>query len=132
MLSLFPQLLDFQFFAPLILRVILGLVFIAHGYPKLKGFSGTADWLDSIGFKPAKFWALVLGLTEFVGGIFLVIGLFVQPVAGLIAIVMLVAIFKVKIKQGFVGGYEFELVLLAIALALMLLGAGAYAIDLPL
>lgn len=132
MVSLFPQLFVYQEVAPLILRVVLGLVFIVHGYAKFKGFSGIAEWLGSIGFKPGKFWAFVLLATEFFGGILLVIGLFTQLAAGLIAIIMLVAIFKVNLNKGFKGGYELDLVLLAIAVALLFLGPGLYAIDLPL
>jgi uncharacterized membrane protein YphA (DoxX/SURF4 family) len=73
----------------------------------------------------------VLGGTEFFGGILLVLGLFTQVAAALIAFTMLVAIWKVKRAQGFVGGYEFELALFVIAVSLMLTGPGAYALDLP-
>lgn len=106
---------------------------MVHGYPKLfKHFVGTASWLESIGFKPGKFWALVVGVVEFFGGALLLIGLFVQPVAILLIINMLVAIWKVKFKIGLVDGYEFDLVLLLMALALLVLGGGAYSLDLPL
>lgn len=133
MLSIFPQLLDFQFFGPLFLRLILGVVFVVHGYPKLfKSFGSTANFFESIGVRPGKFWALVVGLTEFVGGIFLVAGFLVQLVALAAVIDMAVAIWKVKWKQGLVNGYEFELTLLIIALSLLVLGPGAFAIDLPL
>ncbi len=133
MLSLFPQLLDFQFFGPLFLRLILGAIFIVHGYPKLfKNFGGTAKFFESLGIKPGKLWALVVGLTEFVGGIFLIAGFLVQLVALAAVIDMAVAIWKVKWSHGFKDGYEFELTLLVIALSLLVLGSGAYAIDLPL
>ncbi len=133
MLSLFPQLFDYWLLGPLLLRVILAAVFIAHGYPKLfGGFSGTAQFFESINIKPGKFWVLVVGIVEFFGGILLALGLWVQPIALLLAIDMAVAIWKVKRKEGFVHGYEFELVLLAIALSLLVLGPGAYSVDLPL
>ncbi|MEK7566651.1 MAG: DoxX family protein [Patescibacteria group bacterium] len=133
MLSIFPDLLDYSHFAPFILRVILGLVFVVHGYPKLfTGFAQTAGWFDSVGIKPGKFWAFVVGATEFFGGIALIFGFATQLAALLIAIIMLAAIVKVKFKQGFAGGYEFDLMLLAAAVALMLMGAGAFAIDWPL
>ena len=133
MLNLFPALLDYSNFAPLILRVVLGLVFVAHGYPKLfTGFSQTAGWFDSVGIKPGKFWAFVVGAVEFFGGIALVLGFATQLAALLIAINMVVAMAKVKFKMGFVNGYELDLILLAAALSLTLTGAGAFAIDLPL
>lgn len=133
MLNLFPNFLDYSIFAPFLLRLILGLVFVAHGYPKLfGGFSQTAGFFESIGIKPAKFWVFIVGVVEFFGGIALIVGFATQLAALLIAIDMLVAIFKVKFKMGFVNGYEFDLALLIIALSLVLTGAGAYAIDLPL
>lgn len=132
MLSLFPQLFDFQIFAPFLLRIALGLVFIAHGFPKLKQFGATAQFFNSVGIKPAKFWVAVVAVVEFFGGIALIAGIFTQLAALLVAINMIVAISVVKRKQGFVGGYEFDLVLLAMALALALLGPGAFAFDLPL
>lgn len=133
MLNVFPSLLDYSNFAPLILRLVLGLVFVIHGYPKLfTGFSQTVGFFDSIGIKPAKFWVFVVGTVEFFGGIALILGFATQIAALLIAINMLVAIFKVKFKIGFVNGYEFDLALLIIALSLIFTGAGAYALDLPL
>lgn len=135
-LNIFPQLLDYSFYGPLFLRIGLAAVFIVRGYPKLfGGISGTAQFFESIGIKPGKFCAIVVGVVEFCGGILLLIGLFVQPVALLLAINMVVAIWKVKYQQGFSppagGGWEFDLVLLLMALALLVLGAGAHSLDLP-
>ena len=140
MLSIFPQLLDYQFFAPTLLRLALAAVFLVHGYPKLFGhFQETAGFFESIGIRPSKFWVIVVGVVECVGGVFLVAGFLVQPVALLLAIDMAVAIWKVKFKMGFVsgpaspaGGWEFDFVLLIMALSLLVLGPGAYSLDLPL
>ena len=71
-----------------------------------------------------------MGGVEFFGGIALIVGFATQLAAALVAVNMLVAISKVKFKQGLVNGYEFDLVLLVIALALLVLGPGAYALDL--
>ena len=132
-LNIFPQLLNYGLYGPLLLRLGLAAVFIVHGYPKLfGGLVGTAQFFESIGIRPGKFWALVVGIVEFFGGILLIVGLFVQPVAILLAINMIVAIWKVKFSKGFSGGYEFDLILLIMALALLVLGGGAYSIDLPL
>ncbi|MBI2038765.1 MAG: DoxX family protein [Candidatus Niyogibacteria bacterium] len=131
--SLFPSLFVFSGFAPLLLRIILGTIFVVHGYPKLfKNFSETAGFFESIGIRPGKFWVFAVGAVEFFGGIALVLGFATQLAAALLAIDMLVAIAKVKFRQGFVGGYEFDLTLLVIALSLVLTGPGAYAIDLSL
>src|SRR3989344_6661424 len=133
MLNLFPALLDYSNFGPLILRVALGLVFVIHGYPKLfGGFSQTVGFFESVGIKPGKFWVFVVGAVEFFGGIALILGFATQLAALLIAVNMIVAMVKVKFQKGFVDGYEFDLVLLAMALSLILTGAGAFALDWPL
>ena len=125
----------FQEFAPTILRVALGAAFIVHGYPKLfKMYAGFAGWLESLGFRPGKFWALVVGVVEFFGGIALILGVFTQLAAALIAVNMLVAMAKVKWgKVKFVEmektGWELDLIYFAAAIAIVLLGPGAYAVG---
>lgn len=119
----------------LLLRLALGAAFVAHGYPKLfRMFGGFAGWLDSIGIKPGRFWALVVGVVEFFGGLALIIGLFVQLAALLIAVDMLVAMIKVKWgKVGFVEmektGWELDLIYLVAAVLLLVSGAGSYSLD---
>lgn len=121
--------------APAILRIVLGAAFIAHGYPKLfKMFGGVAAWFDSIGIRPGKFWALVVGAVEFFGGIALIAGFFTQLAAALIAVNMFVAMAKVKWGSAkFVEfekmGWELDLVYFAVAIALILTGAGAWSLD---
>ena len=116
-----------------ILRVVLGALFIVHGYPKLfKNFSGFASWLESMGLKPGKFWALVAGVVEFFGGILLVLGLWTQLVGLLIAVQMLVAMWKAKWgKVGLTdqGGWELDLIYLTAGLVLAMAGGGAYSLD---
>ena len=124
--------------ALLVLRLVLGGVFVAHGAQKLfgsfggPGIEGTAGFHEQLGIKPAKPMAVLAGLAEFVGGI-LMIASFLTPLAALALVsVMVVAILKVHLKNGFFaasGGYEFNLVLIAVATALFLAGSGAYGID---
>src|SRR3989344_3510956 len=119
--------------AHFILRVVLGALFVAHGYPKLfKNFSGFAGWLDSVGLKPGKFWALVAGAVEFFGGILLIMGLWTQVIGLLIAAQMFVAMWKAKWgKVGLTaqGGWELDLIYLVAGLALALAGGGVYSLD---
>lgn len=113
----------------LVLRVVLGAILIAHGYPKLKGLRQTAESFSQMGFKPGMFWATLAMLVELVGGAFLILGLLVQVVAFFLAIEFIVIILKVKRKAGLVGGFEFDLLILAAALALLVLGAGRFSLD---
>ena len=62
-------------------------------------------------FKPGIFWAAVVSILEFVGGIFLLAGFLVQLVAVLIAIQFAVIILKMKMKKGLADGYEFDLII---------------------
>lgn len=133
MLSLFPYLLDFQFYGPAILRLALGTIFLVHGWQKLSGDKTQfAGWLESMKFKPGKFWAWLVTLVEFLGGILLVIGLWTQLAALVLAIEFLVIIFWVQRGKPFVGGREFDFLIFMALLALLVLGPGALALDLPL
>ena len=114
--------------APFLVRLAVGVIFVLHGYPKLfGGFTQTAQFFESIGLRPAKFWTLVVGAVEFFGGLALLVGFLTQYAALLITIDMLGAILLVRRK--FVGGWEFDFVLLMAALSLALSGAGAWSVD---
>jgi putative oxidoreductase len=124
--------------APLALRIPVGVIFAAHGAQKLFGWfggyglEGTGQWMDSIGLGPGYLMALLAGTVEFFGGLALIAGLLVRPIAAALAFTMLVAIFSVHIDKGlFVAknGYEFALALLAITAALAIGGAGKASID---
>ena len=104
----------------LILRVVLGMIFIAHGWPKISNLKG---------FRLGVFWATLIAVLEFIGGIFLIIGLLVQPLGILFAIEMVVATLMVKRKMGLVNGYEFDLVVMAGALVFATVGGGLLTLD---
>lgn len=110
------------------LRVVLGLILVVHGWPKIKNIKGTAEWMGQT-FKPGILWATLVALTEFVGGIFIIAGFLVQLVAIAVLLEFIVATFKVNWSKGFKDGYEFDLLILAVAIALMVLGAGAFSLD---
>jgi putative oxidoreductase len=121
-----------------VLRLVLGVIFIAHGAQKLFGsfggphISGFAKMLGQLGVKPAEPMAILAGLAEFVGGILVIVG-FLTPLAALaLIVVMIVAVLAVHLKNGFFntnGGYEFNLALVGMTLTLLIAGAGAYSLD---
>lgn len=110
-----------------LLRVVLGIIFIAHGWAKIGGMEGTIGFFVSLGL-PA-FMAYVVAWVEFLGGIAVLLGIFSRIAAYLLAITMVVAIFLVKIKAGFLGGYELDLILLVSALVVAWSGAGPYSVS---
>lgn len=116
--------------AILVLRLVLGLIFIAHGFRKLKNFSGTVSWLGGEGFKPGWLWAPIVTATELGGGILILLGLFLQPVALLVTINMMVAfLYNIKKKKPFIGSLELDLILIASLLLLSTLGNGFFALG---
>ena len=121
-----------------VLRVVVGIIFAAHGSQKLfglfggYGLAGTAQWMESIGLAPGYLMATLAGGTEFFAGLALIIGLLVRPAALGLAILSLVAIFSVHIGNGLFmanNGYEFALALLAGSVAVLIEGAGKLSVD---
>ena len=121
-----------------VLRVLVGIIFAAHGSQKLFGWfgggglAGPAQWLESIGLAPGTLMALLSGGTEFFGGLALIIGLLARPAALGLTFTLLVAIFTVHISNGLFmanNGYEFALALLGGTLAVLIEGAGKLSLD---
>lgn len=122
----------------LIIRIIIGLYFAAHGAQKAFGWfggggpAGTGAFFEQIGIKPGKPMALLAGLGEILGGLLFLLG-FLTPLASLLIIVpMIVAILTVHGKNGLFsdkGGIEYNVVLIAVALGLALTGAGSISLD---
>lgn len=117
----------------MVLRVALGAVFAAHGAQKLFtiGVAGLAEGFAGMGIPLAGVVAPTVALLEFAGGLALVAGLFVTPVALGLAVVMANALFLAHLPAGFFlpNGYEFVLTLGAGAVALALAGPGAWSLD---
>jgi putative oxidoreductase len=115
-------------------RVGLGILFMLHGWPKLAG--GQAGWerlghaMAALGitFLP-KFWGLAAGLTEFGGGILLILGFVFRPACLLIAFDMFVAFVSLfKSGRGFLE-YSRPLEMLCVFVILLFVGPGKHSFD---
>jgi amino acid transporter len=126
--------------ALLVMRLVLGWVFVYHGAGKLfgalggYGMAGTGRYFDSLGLHPGIFFALVAGCIEFFGGIAMIFGLG-SRIWGLLQLGdMVMAILSTNWYNGLIsekaaGGYEIDLALGALALSVFLLGPGRFSLD---
>ena len=127
-----------------VVRVALGVVFLAHGGQKVFGWFGgpglkatIQSFQQHMKVPPAA--TVMAALVEFLGGLAMLVGLLARPAAVGIIVVMLVAIVKVHGRNGFFlnfsgtpgkgHGVEFNVVLIAMALSILIGGAGALSID---
>jgi putative oxidoreductase len=121
----------------LIVRLVIGLGFAAHGAQKLFGWfggyglAGTGGFFEGAGFKPGKLFAGAAGVSELLGGLLLVLGLGGPVGPMLIIAVMLVAILAVHLPNGFFApnGIELALLYLALGFTFAFVGFGAYGLD---
>jgi putative oxidoreductase len=122
----------------LILRVVVGGLLMGHGLQKLFGWfgggglAGSGGFLESLGFRSGRTWAIVNGLAETGGGLLLVLGLLTPLGAAVIIGTMAVASVAAHWKNGIwntKGGYELPLTNMAAAAALAFVGPGAYSAD---
>jgi putative oxidoreductase len=122
--------------AATVLRLAAAAIFIGQAYQKLvaahdapHGRDNLAAMIGRAGMPRPEGLALVVSITEAVGGAALLIGLATRPAAVALAGVMVVAIVGFKRAQGFVGGWDWPFAVLAILVGVTLLGAGPWSID---
>ncbi|MBS3117791.1 DoxX family protein [Candidatus Woesearchaeota archaeon] len=119
--------------ALLILRVVVGVIFIAHGYVKLfGGIPGFTGLLTNIGVPFPALAAWALAILEFFGGIAILLGILTKLASTLLAMDMAVALFTVHLKNGFFiqdGGIELVFLLLGATSSLALLGSGRWSLK---
>lgn len=109
------------------IRIMVGMVFIAHGIPKFYDTSGGYGFFQSINLPPELF--IPIALLEVIGGLAILFGILTRIASALFIIEMIGAIVTAKLSKGFVGGYEFELLLISICLTLLILGPGKISIE---
>ncbi len=130
-----PQLFDLGLF---LIRVVIGLIFAAHGAQKLFGWfggyglTGTGGFLEQLGFRPGKRYATAAGLSEFTGGLLFALGFLGAVGSALMVSVMIVAIVTVHRKNPFfvaTNGMEHPLTFATVAVGIALTGPGRYSLD---
>jgi putative oxidoreductase len=113
--------------ALLLLRVILAAVFGGYGYLKWAGgMERTAGLFMSVNVPFPDAAVRFVAALELGGAALLLAGLWTRLIGALLAIEMAVAIIKVVLPKGFIGGYAFELTLFTVALSLAIAGGGAF------
>ena len=125
-----------------VIRLVLGLVFFAHGAQKMLGwfggygFSGTLSAFSASGMPTPL--ALLVILTEFFGSVALICGAFARVASGAIALLMMGAIAMVHAHFGFYmnwfgqqkgEGFEYHLLAIGLAVAVLVRGAGSFSVD---
>ncbi|NKY58566.1 DoxX family protein [Nocardia flavorosea] len=118
----------------LILRLVFGLLFAAHGAQKLFGWFGGEGLaannagFEKMGFEPGNVFGTVAGLSEFVGGLLLALGAF-TPLAAAIVLGTGIVIVNTGFGKGLLGGYEMGLLFAVVALAVAFTGPGRFSVD---
>jgi putative oxidoreductase len=124
--------------ARLILRVLIGVLFIGHGTQKLfgwfggHGLEGTGQAFDSMGLRPGRRSAMAAGVSEVGGGALMIAGLAMPLAAAALIATMITAIRTVHLKNGpwaSEGGYEYNVVVIASLMELVESGPGPLSVD---
>lgn len=112
------------------MRVIAGIAFMVHGLPKISNPMGAAGMVEGLGFHPGWLWSPALAITEFLGGLLLMLGLLTRPVAVATSIVLLVTVYFhwVAKAEGYAGS-ELSLIWLGITLYFVAHGGGRWSLD---
>lgn len=116
-----------------IMRVVMGIIFLSHGVAKLQmGLSNVDAWFSSIGIP--GFLAYVVVMLELVGGIMIIVGLFTRYVSALFVVMLIGAILTTKLSAGLMGdgqmpGYELDLGFMLVSLYLVVAEQSTLSVD---
>ena len=111
------------------LRAVLGATFLVHSIKKFD--PSWQGWLVETAGLPVEM-QLPIALAEFIGGVFLIVGIFTRITGVVFTIILLGAIFHIRgIEEFFIskGGYEWDLMMLAVALTIIAVGPGRISIS---
>ncbi len=114
--------------AILFLRIGVGIIFVVAGWGKLMGIEGTQGFFENVGIPAPVLMAWVVALIEFVGGLMVLLGLYIRIPSLLLACVMIGALLFVKIGGDW-NPMRIDITLLAMSLALFILGSGRISFE---
>ncbi|MEV6290221.1 DoxX family protein [Streptomyces sp. NPDC051896] len=122
----------------LLIRLTFGLFMAGHGAQKLfglfggQGLTATGKGFAQLGYRPGKVFAVIGGLSEFLGGLGLAVGLFTPLAAAALIGTMINAMATVTGAHGLWevhGGVEYSVAIAVVALAIAAIGPGRLAVD---
>lgn len=120
----------FASFGPVIIRIVLGGLFLLHGIDKFRGgIAGVEGFFASSGVPAAALTAPVTAVVEVVLGTALILGLFTRVSAFVLSLLLVGSIAFVKAEAGILGSSELDLAYLSGLLGLIVLGPGRFSID---
>jgi putative oxidoreductase len=117
--------------ALLLLRIAVGVVFIFAGWGKLNGIEGVQQFFGNIGIPLAGIMAWVVALTEFVGGLMVLVGFKARIPNILLAIIMVVAFFTTKMSDFSItsANVRVDIIMFLVTVSLAILGSGGLSVD---
>ena len=114
----------------LLIRVVMGVIFLYFGWPKLKDLKSNATDFENMGFRSGWLFGTLVALLEVVGGVGLILGVLTWLWAAGFAIHMgMGTIWKISKKDKPFTDWSYDVLLLVLALTLLTFGAGKFAID---
>ena len=133
-MAIFGKLGNYKNFGLLIMRIGVGAMMMVHGLPKLT--AGTEKWgkvgesMESFGitFAPV-FWGFMASVSEAIGGLLIILGLFFRPAALLLLITMIVAATKHFTQGDGIQGAGHAVELAFVFFGFLFLGPGKYSVD---
>lgn len=129
---MFPLWYIYGDYAILTARILLALVLIARGWPRLKSMKGVAVQGEGAPARPASAFIFtpLIAVIEFFGGLALIFGFLVQPIAILLILRFFGGLlWKIARRQGTRGEIEADLLVVALAIVLLTMGGGFWALD---
>lgn len=124
-------------FSLLVLRLTAGSIFISHGGQKLFGMfngiglEGTVKIVEGLGLANPYLATMIWAYIEFIGGIFLVLGIFARWAAIATVSTVIVYLWKVNLAYGYFvhnGSFEYNLIIIGSCVPIILLGGGSWSV----